>query len=368
MLEYQKVPIGDIERESETVEYYISDCLKKFKFPTKKEKNIIINKLEDVKNEFANNELTEKRKGIIDDIIIKYKQGYIDSREIFANSDVKNQKFAKHRIMEFIRNKNDNFARVFIDIEGLKTVNDIAGHEKGDIYLLKIYQNMQKTIKDFYNIYPEIKDEIDIIITTEGGDEFGFLIEGKKNGKTKVNEENFSLDRNNKKGKMDLGNMIVDLFNDNLGDIDYEEFITNKDITRGLSEEEAREYKDYEFFASASAGVANMENINWDTNEEFKKIYKRNIEIEEYSEEDAMRKAKFDVFWKEADFLMFREKKEFKNQLRNLNGIVGGEKLSQHIKVLSRNEEHEKLEIKFKELKKQLAELEKENAKLKNNN
>ncbi|MEA2065452.1 MAG: diguanylate cyclase [Patescibacteria group bacterium] len=372
MLQEQNIPIKNMEKNSDTVENYIFKRLENLELPTHDAKNAISERLNGYNNEISGN-LTKERKGIIDDVIMRYKKDYIDSRDIFTNNDVKNQNFARHRIIELIKNGNENFTRVFIDIEGLKTVNDIVSHRKGDVYLSEIYKKMQKTVREFYNIYPALKDEISITITAESGDEFGFLIEGKKDGGTRVSQKDFSLTgADNKKSKMDLGNLIVNLFNDNLSDIDCDKFITKKNIIDSIKkdstqkefEEYNKEYKDYKFFTSASAGVSNMENMDL---EKFQKNYIKYIEIEGYSKEEAERKAKFDVVWEEADRLMYCEKDNFKKQLINSGDITGWENLIKHIKILSRNEEQRKsikkvveLERKNKELKDEIERLKKE--------
>ena len=69
--------------------------------------------------------------------------------------------------MNEIAETNDSISLIFLDINGLKKINDIKGHEAGD-NLIKTAANILKTVfKDSY-------------IFRAGGDEFVVVIEGEE--------------------------------------------------------------------------------------------------------------------------------------------------------------------------------------------
>ena len=96
-----------------------------------------------------------------------------------------NRRFAEHKISEYIRkivarpSMGDKdlycLARVNFDLNGLKALNDLGGHEVGNKGL-KLFAN----ILNFGATTIWLRDELRLEVTTsaEGGDEFGLVVFG----------------------------------------------------------------------------------------------------------------------------------------------------------------------------------------------
>ena len=65
------------------------------------------------------------------------------------------------------RDKNFNFALLYLDLDNFKLVNDSMGHEAGDRLLVAIARRLESSLR-----------EAESIVCRLGGDEFGILIEG----------------------------------------------------------------------------------------------------------------------------------------------------------------------------------------------
>jgi GGDEF domain-containing protein len=110
---------------------------------------------------------------------------YLDRREYLG---MYNRRWAEHKISEYIRqivarpSMGDRdlycLARVNFDLNGLKALNDLGGHEAGNKGL-KLFAN----ILNFGATTIWLRDELHLEVTSsaEGGDEFGLVIFGHLN-------------------------------------------------------------------------------------------------------------------------------------------------------------------------------------------
>lgn len=342
---------------------YASTQIDNASIPDKKSKDDIE---EFIKNNIYD-DLTDKNKNIIDELIKLKESEYIDQRKVFRQERVVNTEFAKQSINELINNGNKNFARIYIDVEGLKTINDIVGHEKGDIYLKEIYKAINKTVEDIKKDYPELKDELECIISAEGGDEFGVLLKAKEGGGIDLAKDKFLLSAKGKPESEERISVIFGrLFNDNLSEIDYNSFITREDIEKQFPEI-IEKYKDYQFMASASFGAVEYEGDDWCDEMELEKRKKELMQKQSIDEETAEKQIKYDMFLTKAGQRMQEDKDRFKEELR-LSGKVDSpewQNLYFHSLVLARSEEHTQLLEEHQKLIGENEALKEENEKLK---
>lgn len=292
-------------------------------------------------------DLTEKNKNIIDTLIKQEEDKFVDQREVFRREKVVNKEYAKQAIRELINEGNNNFARIEIDVEGLKSINDIVGHDKGDIYLQEIHKAINKTVSDIKSNYPEIKDELEFSISAEGGDEFGVLIVGKEEGQIDVANNTFRFASESKPVSQEkISTIFGRQFNDNLNDMDYDSFITREDIYREFPEARDK-YPDYKFFASASFGAVEYKADDWYDTAELEPRVREIMKKNDISKEDAINQAKYDLFLNEANRRMHKNKDVFKEEIR-LSGRVDSQawqNMHFHSQLLARSEEHKELLI-----------------------
>ncbi len=78
-------------------------------------------------------------------------------------------KDAETRLTDNLR----NYARIGIDLNGLKAMNDLMGHPKGDEYLNKSVEVIARVARK----YSDTGNFASIKISQEGGDEFGIFVE-----------------------------------------------------------------------------------------------------------------------------------------------------------------------------------------------
>ena len=107
---------------------------------------------------------------------------YLDRRKYLG---MYNRQWAEHKIREYIRlivekeshEEKDvySLARVNFDLNGLKALNDLGGHEAGNKGL-KLFAN----ILNFGATTLWLRDELklEVITSAEGGDEFGLVVHG----------------------------------------------------------------------------------------------------------------------------------------------------------------------------------------------
>src|SRR3989338_9916721 len=107
---------------------------------------------------------------------------YLDRRKYLG---MYNRRFSEYKIAEHVRaivareaqEERDlySLARVNFDLNGLKALNDLGGHEAGNRGL-KLFAN----ILNFGSTTLWLRDELklNVVTSAEGGDEFGIVISG----------------------------------------------------------------------------------------------------------------------------------------------------------------------------------------------
>lgn len=207
---------------SESKEKRIEDIIEDRKIPSQPEKRRVKNYLKNLMKEGVS---PEDKKGFSDlarEFLNLYEGKFLDQRRIFKGEKLVNKNFVKETIEEKLKEGNDNLLRLSVDVEGLKTVNDIMGHEKGDEYLSLIYKKIKQSIEDIKEANPELSPKLDFIISGEGGDEFGILIVGPRDGSIDLNEVEFKLSSDKDSAGERLGNTLGQQINDRMGEIDFE--------------------------------------------------------------------------------------------------------------------------------------------------
>jgi len=357
-----------------------------------------------------------------------YNEKFYDQRGVFKGKNTPNKDFIKEKIRELINEKNNNFCRISIDVEGLKTINDIVDKEKGDIYLSEVYAAAERAvaaIKQQIRDNQMDPDELEFKVSAEGGDEFGILIVGKE--KSPINLETTQITMSKNEQELPIPQVLSYYFNDELNEIDYTKFITNEDIIKKNESEIVKnlekdqnlikdatnindelikeiidkysseikekfgenpptkldtefqnflkeliikkshqkiekikdEFKDYKFFASASAGYLNM-GSNWakENADEIKnktqEVINKNRTAHEknpdttklLTEKEAEEIALLSVFFSVADEKMKENKDNFKADLRRSGAVDKTifQNLFTHLKLLARNDDMKKLE------------------------
>lgn len=209
--------------------FEIKDRLEKSKIPSQREREDILNMAQELQMNAGQDEGMAKTKETVEKFIRLKEEKYYDQRSVFKDKGVLNKSFVKEITKNQILDGNTNMMRISIDVEGLKTVNDIMGHEAGDKYLLRVYEQLEKSINDIKKNYKEDSQELEFFITAEGGDEFGILVVGKKDIGIDLSTQELKLSEKDESQKT-LGTLINEKLNDNLGDIETEsEGILNKE-------------------------------------------------------------------------------------------------------------------------------------------
>ncbi len=72
---------------------------------------------------------------------------------------------ALHQCIARVERYGDPIALVYVDVDGLKAINDAFGHAAGDFVLVEVAERLQSAMRD--------KD----VVARIGGDEFGILLE-----------------------------------------------------------------------------------------------------------------------------------------------------------------------------------------------
>lgn len=146
--------------------------------------------------------LSEKPRDIVNDvfrkIISKYARERILNEKIFCTSrfgELPNKEYVKGLFFDSIKGHNESpsvfidkmnsCARISGDLNGLKAVNDLISHEAGDLYLKAFAESFKNAVNEISKI--EEYKNLDLIPTSEGGDEFGVMIVDKNGNKIKRN-------------------------------------------------------------------------------------------------------------------------------------------------------------------------------------
>lgn len=217
------------------------------------------------------------------------------------------------------------------DVNGLKAVNDIAGHEKGNEYLERIVSVFKTghTTKD-------LEDHgVRVFISSNGGDEFAIILSDDVN-LTEL------------QGGQIFINKILKYYQEEVSALDMTDLIdfSRPDIAKKFEGIEIP--KDFHFMASISGGTSLLEEILIDENI-FPEIENENLD---YS--DKLGRIISDLFQK-SDNRGKTDKELFK---KDLDESDDKNKLFLSV-LLKRNAETALIEIENRNLKKKLSELEK---------
>ncbi len=124
------------------------------------------------------------------DIIKKYARERVLNEKLFCTSrfgDLPNKEYVKGLFFDHINGHNEtpsdfikkmnSVARISGDLNGLKAINDLISHEAGDKYLNSFVVSFKKAI----DIVSKNKryENLEIIGTSEGGDEFCIMIKSE---------------------------------------------------------------------------------------------------------------------------------------------------------------------------------------------
>ena len=218
-----------------------------------------------------------------------------------------------------------------IDVNGLKAVNDVAGHENGNEYLRRIVNVFKNghTTKD-------LEDHgVRVFISSNGGDEFAVILSDDVN-LTEIKNGQVFIDK------------MLKYYQEEVMGIDVSDLVdfSKPEIRKKFEGIEIP--KDYKFTASISGGTSLLEEILVDENV-FPEIESENID---YS--DRLGKIISSLFEK-SDVRGKSDKNDFKKDLE-----TSSDKNKQFLSILlKRNADAMMLEIENRELKKKLAEMEK---------
>lgn len=118
-----------------------------------------------------------ERKTTEKDVGIREKYNFLNKEELKERSlEVFQEaiyKKGEQKSYENIATDLRSCGKIFIDVNGLKAINDFASHADGDIFI----DRLSHTLKNNEEIKKFIKDNnLEVEIAHEGGDEFGFLV------------------------------------------------------------------------------------------------------------------------------------------------------------------------------------------------
>ncbi len=88
---------------------------------------------------------------------------------------------------EKVEEETGRFGFIFLDVNGLKAVNDLVSHSAGDKYLFRIIAKISESekVKEFIG-----KNNLEVTSSRMGGDEFGILVEGESSLGEIIDEDN----------------------------------------------------------------------------------------------------------------------------------------------------------------------------------
>jgi GGDEF domain-containing protein len=215
------------------------------------------------------------------------------------------------------------------DVNGLKAVNDISGHEKGNEYLKRIVN----TLKNGHTTKDLEENGIRVFVSSNGGDEFAIILSDDVN-LTEI------------QGGQIFINKILKYYQEEISSVDMSDIIDFSDPEVIRKFEGIEIPKDFKFTASISGGTALLEEILTDE-EVFQAIEDEELEYTDklnqiishlFEKSDKRNKTDKDSFKKDLD--------QNENENKNFLSLL-----------LKRNIETAHLEVENRELRKKLAEL-----------
>jgi diguanylate cyclase (GGDEF)-like protein len=217
------------------------------------------------------------------------------------------------------------------DVNGLKAINDIAGHEKGTEYLRRIAETLKSghTTKDLED------NGVRVFVSSNGGDEFAIILSDDVNLTEVKTGQNFI-------------NKILRYYQEEISSLNVSDMIdfSNSEIIKKFEGIEIP--KNFKFTASISGGTALLEEVLVDD-----KIFPE-IDSEELDYSDKLGKIISELF-ERSDVRGKENKDSFKNDL-----ISSDDKNKKFLSVLlKRTAETALIEIENLKLKKKISELEK---------
>ena len=282
------------------------------------------NRLEGVREEFIPQREAEDRREIQNrDMAERYPNQEKDKEgkpvyEVYNKDGMKH--LIKDAFIEAYAKKNkeilSQYARFAIDINGLKAVNDLAGHENGNKFLARIVEQL-KTIKS--ELIAMGFEHVEV--SHEGGDEFGVFV---KSGKA-ILPETLKKTR--------------DFISDSLK-VNCDEFLSLKQIID--DGHVGKPPRNYRFKSSAGVGAVTLDEILSDSaTEEFDKKIGAMARGQGITEEDLtgddIRNLLMGIVLDKSDKMMTKHKREVKDeQLKPFER-----------KLLLRNEEMRKMHDDF---------------------
>lgn len=359
---------GVQDQKIETEEAHVFEAIEEGKKTLQTQRNILNYEIEQKKNQDKEHginsefipirEAQYKKEAYLKEMDLRYykeQDGENPERRIYNKDGAKH--LIKDAIVDAYESKNKEnlarYARFAIDINGLKAVNDLAGHEVGDVFLNRAVEQLTATKETLRAI--EFKDDKGKVITLErievsheGGDEFGLFIETNIPMPSEV-------------AKQMAAHISKGL------EFDCDDLLTNEIIKeKGGIEEEPPVDKDgnpYRFKASAGVGVATFKEvlINPGTKEELElrkeeMAASRGIAVEDLSKED-IKNLLMGMILDETDARMIENKKECKASLDPFEQ-----------KLLLRNEEMKLMHDRFVFLNGEMERLQTEVGNLQQNN
>ena len=176
------------------------------------------------------------------------KSAYEDKRFEIPNGSY--LRFEISHLIDTLVNEKINLTRIRglglinIDVNGLKAINDIVGHEKGTEYLKRIVN----TIKSGHTTKDLEDNGVRVFVSSNGGDEFAIILSDDVN-LTEV-----------KNGQIFI-NKILKYYQEEVNGIDMSDLIdfTNSEVINKFEGIEIP--KDYKFMASISGGTSLLEEV-----------------------------------------------------------------------------------------------------------
>lgn len=263
------------------------------------------------------------------------KSAYEDKRFEIPNGSY--LRYEMTHLVDTLVNEKINFTKIRglgiinLDVNGLKAVNDIAGHEKGNEYLRRIVN----VFKEGHTTHDLEDNGIRVFVSSNGGDEFAIILSDDVN----LAEV--------KSGQIFI-NKILKYYQEEVSAIDVSDLLdfSNPEIIKKFEGIEIP--KGFRFTASISGGTALLEEILVD-DEVFPDIKDKGLD---YS--DKLTRIINNLFEKSD-----KRGKDDKNQFKKeLDETTDKNKIFLSV-LLKRNAETALIEMENRELKKKLAELKK---------